>query len=827
MPNVPRRIGIPAGMRRAVSRRKLGQVRSGARERHVVLDWIAGSGSAAATALVLLAGSEAVALLVERLDVPGPRWGLDHRVTPDSFEAFVAALVGSFAVFLALFFTTLGVVATTAYADVPGELRTVFLRERENTVYVNTVVRALVFGTVLLAAHTVGYHPYSVTVLVFAVLSLLSVFGSAALGVGLFNFFDLAKLAAPLPQRFLAAAECAVVSARGVPLSGRHQAAHDDARLALRLLRDVLRLIVKPGGTPAVASAALITTLEMWSGYADLKPAIPTGGAWFSRSRRETNWLTLNPFELEDPLGQTSARVSVAPDLLWAERELVEHYTAVLRPVVQGEDWETAVDAVDPTSGLASRLVAALQVQEALLLCRTASAVIDYAADNRETAARGDSAPDRVQRQRFRAAVVQAGLVVRSQMWQGLSSAAQRAADPGIGDRLEHAAHAPNDPAVSAVVPISPELRGMLDAISAGLAIERDAHGTEISPGWWLRHLTARALTRSLFTTADELLEDLHDYLPKRLGAVAPFDDCEALVTLLLTGLETVRRVEIAVGQVERAAAELATLQQGAASDEPWPTWDPDRPVLAVRRTELLRALGPAAARLPGRPHLGDEPDLLGRAYLVIADALFHAVMDGEDATAAALFPAAMVTAQRAHQRAAVDVGDQPAINHLAHATAPLVDMMLISGYAMFLYAFDGSGIWPTVRTAWDQATATPDLACLLAAILESRHRKIPGDMRRSPWQQRFGGWLGDHGLESGQREFASPRQVLSHESPMVRAVIGQGWMTTYLMADLFLLEYLTARPGGGDLQPGRHTRVLRDALVQARGGGQEEERRG
>ena len=44
----------------------------------------------------------------------------------------------------------------------------------------------------------------------------------------------------------------------------------------------------------------------------------------------------------------------------------------------------------------------------------------------------------------------------------------------------------------------------------------------------------------------------------------------------------------------------------------------------------------------------GDEPDLLGHAYLVIVDTPFQAMMDGEDATVAALFPEAVTTAPRA-----------------------------------------------------------------------------------------------------------------------------------------------------------------------------------
>src|SRR6266568_607567 len=51
-------------------------------------------------------------------------WGnLFEPITADSYGGFVGAAVGAEAVFLALFFTTVGVIASTAYAQVPGEIR--------------------------------------------------------------------------------------------------------------------------------------------------------------------------------------------------------------------------------------------------------------------------------------------------------------------------------------------------------------------------------------------------------------------------------------------------------------------------------------------------------------------------------------------------------------------------------------------------------------------------------------------------------------------------------------------------------------------------------
>lgn len=781
-----------------------------------MLGWVRQVGRSALTALILLASSEILAMILRRLHTPGPGWGLDQRIGPDAYEVFVGAMVGAFAVLLALFFTTLGVVATTTYAEVSDELRAVFLRERENTAYVSAMVRALVFGTALLAAHAVGYHPYSLSIAVFALLSLVCVLGSAALGVGLFSFFDVTRLAAPLPRRFQIAAERAA-ALPGVQLPGSPGEARKQAQHALRLQQDTLGLVTKGSGTRMTAADALTETLKMWTTYAQLKPAIPTSSAWFSRSRQETNWLTLNPFELQDPLTANSAPTTFTPDLNWAERELTEQFVIVLRHLAAKEEWPAVVDALEPTGDLAFTLVAHLQVQEALLLNQASSAVIDHAATPRTALdAHDDAAPDHMRRDRARTAALQAGLAIRGRMWLGLAAAARRVQDDEVGDRLEAAAHAPNNPAVGFGLPISRDLRDLLDTMADGLAVERQAHREEISPGWWLRHHTARTLTRSLYTTAEQLCEDLHAYLTSRIAALPELGDAEVEATFLLAGLNAVRAADFAHAEVRKAAEHLGALRHDAAEATPWPTWEPDEPDLKAWRTQLLLALAPAARRLPGRPHLGDEPDLLGRSYLVIVNALFEAVMDGDEATAAALFPTTMDTALRAHRRILADLGDKPETTLLILSTAPLIDIMLISGYALFIDAVDGSGIWATVRESWNRATEDPALARTLIAILNHRHRFVPGDIRRQSWERRFDRWTEEGGLAE-QVGFGFSRRATAQASPLVAAVLNQGSLSTYLMADLLVVEYLTGRPGGREEPPCQYIRNLRDAITAAR----------
>ena len=154
-------------------------------------------------------------------------WGnLFEPITADSYGGFVGAAVGAEAVFLALFFTTVGVIASTAYAQVPGEIRSLFIRERTSLLYVWNVAVALLVGLILLTMPVVTHRdPHGITVLLFAVLTAFSVLSLVLLGLQMFNFFDLSTLSYPLPRRFLQALKAASAADKDTPQEIHQQAA--------------------------------------------------------------------------------------------------------------------------------------------------------------------------------------------------------------------------------------------------------------------------------------------------------------------------------------------------------------------------------------------------------------------------------------------------------------------------------------------------------------------------------------------------------------------------------------------------------------------------
>jgi hypothetical protein len=287
--------------RRRRRRLRLSHARLTARDRAAQLGQ--DSGLLASLARSVLAAVIAVAALVTGLEVltAGLRhvlhWGLLFMpVGPDSYGTFVGAAVGAEAAFLALFFTTVGVIASTAYARAPAEIRDLFICERTSLIYVGNVALTLLVGLALLTMPLVAHRlPYGLTVLVFAILTVFSVLSLVILGTRLFNFFDLSALSLPLRHRFTRAAVSATAAGRSVPAEAQQQAAHDRAAAALRIYGQLTDLIERRDVSEARAAERIARELlDCWYSSSVVQAAIPAKSKWFSLTPSHPNWLTLN-----------------------------------------------------------------------------------------------------------------------------------------------------------------------------------------------------------------------------------------------------------------------------------------------------------------------------------------------------------------------------------------------------------------------------------------------------------------------------------------------------------------------------------------------------
>jgi len=761
----------------------------------------------------LVAAVEALATAVRHT----LHWGtLFTPIGPGSYGAFVGVAVGAEAAFLALFFTTVGVIASTAYARVPGEIRSLFVRERTSLIYVWNVAVALLVGLALLTMPLVAHRsPHGLTVLLFAVLTAFSVLSLVVLGTRLFNFFDLSTLSLPLRHRFARGAASASAAGRSVPREAQQQAAHDRAAAVLRIYGQLTDLIEKRDVAEARAPQRIaMELLDCWNTASAVKPAIPVKSKWFSLAASHPNWLTMDHNQLSMALATaTGVQPTMTPDPLWAENTIARYLERLLPALSTRDDWERAILVVDGATELIYYLAARLQVDEARLLRRTVTSYLHGvgATSGPGSGDQGSGAGWAM----FRLAAADREVLIYTRFWLGLISSFEHADTERLASSFDHAVATVRGP-YKAGAPR--RLLELFEAIAHGIEFERRTEHQRVTPDWWVHHMAARTLLQILVTAIRAFFDEVRAELIDPLIADTSSDAVPVTIRIL-DSLELVNKLTFHLGTAHQAVAVLSAFRHTPTNDEQWPDGALPDDVPPLLAEQLYLKLGLVALQLGHDPHDSTRPDLFGQSYRQLFDATFHAILAGRADLARQLFPITIALADRARARLSSDLAAERVREQIIFGTEPLLDMMELSGYALLMSELDAPGIWPEVRTVWDgifsDGTA-PALAARLSAAL-SAHENLfaitPGGVARTERKMALGRLMSERAIT---RHVGLPGELSAPEphSPIVG--VFAPWDLAGIqpdLADLFIIEYLKQRPDMTDLNIPRGAERLQESL--------------
>ena len=754
---------------------------------------------------------------------PHLHWsGFFETVDLAHYETFVGVAIGAQATFLALFFTTVGVIASTSYARVPGDIRLLFVRERRSLLYVWNVVAALVVGIVLFVMPVLLHHrPHGLTLALLALLSAFSVLSLVILGTRLFYFFEPSTLSLPLPGRFARAVQSASASVKA-PSELQQQAAHARADQVLHLYQELVTLTVKRELREARSPAGLITQLlGCWTRYARLKPSIPTNSPWFEQIASHPNWLTLDHSQLNLAL-DTGAGIqpTFAPDPLWIERRLAQRIEELLPVFSNTEDWSIAIQVADRAHDLVADLAARLQLEEAKLLRRVIGRFL-LGVSTAETSGDAGESPTAAawtSWKTFRLAAAERHVMGFTSYWLGFVRP-REGLDPTIfgtyvDNSVESIAHTYRAGAPR-------EVLNLFEDFATGIEFERRTEGQRVTPNWWVRHLVARLYSRIFLESTNEFLQEVATELVAPLIATESAD-AESTTVAIFDALELTNKLQYHMPIIRKALDALQLLRHQPTADEKWPDGTLSEDVIAQTDELLYAKLGDVALNLSHEQHKRDRPDLFGQAYKRLFDATFHAVIHGQNELARKLFPITIALADRAHARLQVDLASEFTRQQIIYGTEPLLDMMELSGYALLMQEVNDDGIWPDVVAMWNRifsGNQAPQLGAQFLAVL-SYHEDVfaltPGGVGRTNRQMELGRLLAARGIVTRFDGWKESPPV--SRSAIVNALAPDNMIgINHNLADLFVAEYLLGRPDMSDLTVSRGVRTLSEELALER----------
>ena len=253
-----------------------------------------------------------------------------------------------------------------------------------------------------------------------------------------------------------------------------------------------------------------------------------------------------------------------------------------------------------------------------------------------------------------------------------------------------------------------------------------------------------------------------------------------------------------------------STIATRTLSDLPWPQIDPSEWEGQSKQQEIaaheeIARLIPAIISGKRDPTL---PDYRGQFIQVVADDLLQRMMDGDADVGRNIFPLLWVNSFAlfdALRPTAPSDASHVLENELHIASAPIIDVMELSGYALLLSEYhQKSEIWTPVENVWKvYLDKTPGAIKLLAAIvgLENIRFQIPHrGIIRSQWSISIHQLLAT--LPTRRTGWYSATPQIEHPSPLVRYAGQEDWTDGL---DVFVGGFLALFPDSKDLDWGFH----------------------
>ena len=734
------------------------------------------------------------------------------ELEPDAYDGFIntAAQVG--ATLLALYFATVGVVASTAYARGPHRIRVLFVREKAGRFYTKCVALLVTTSLIVVALGLLDVHVHVLTVLLVVALAVFSVLSLVELGVTIFNFFDPSSLANPLVQDFQRWGSAA---SRGDRVSSDPSfQAHfqSQAAIAIASLDELLELVqAADKADPDRVSALGRHAARLLQTNAHLKTAIPTTSLWYPRVLRHPSWLTASDHERSIAIEtMTALRPAEVPDHAWVETALTKVVVHAIDSLVSEGELAQAIGLMGSLCGPLHTMGSLLQVPEALEVCRAAARPAWEVAGKSELS------------DLKRCAVVDAAILCFISVGLGLRARLEALS----ADKLKYDVDTAFRRSVGIYkirVPVA--LLKELEQLERGLEFELAVEGRHITPPWFTRQITARHLARLIRTDFEAIVEELRA-ICERGAKLASEGHFAVAAAASFRALEMLNKT---VGQADGTARYLVDLQRlRAVSDEHWPAPPLDdwpAPLQQIERDLVglvAQLLLPLASVRRGDP----DPDWFGQSYSLIVSRLYNAMESGDEQFFAAVFPQLFAAAFHARDRLVKELGDRPPQTFIAFISEPLTDLLELSGYAILFTELSGQRFWDTCRTAWDALLGDPQYGHLVnafGAVLTAREALFaikPRDIERIGRKQRFDQLLRSQGITDHRwdRPFWSDEEETApvHPSVIVRAFAPYDLGGLESPEDLFVVEYLAARAEWQSELPPRAAE-LREQLRRAR----------
>ena len=721
------------------------------------------------------------------------------KLNGDTYTNLLATITGIGGVFIGLYYTAISLVASTAYAKVPNNIRDLLAHERIGNAYMRSLSLLTVLGVFLLVGDALGYPPLALAVPIFAVWSAFAIFAFVTLGARAFDLFDPSTLSHNLFEQLQRTYNR--MRAGGYkwndPTFQNH--AHRTAYSALETMLTLTEMTEKEphlSGQPfASLSNGLISFLVR---YEDAKKEIPTNSRWYGQKLVHPEWYQ-SPDSTVSIVHQAASTLEPTSqsDPRWMEDRILPVICRCLVANLKLRREELVQEVLLYVSAYVEKLAFEGELEAAFeLVDDVFDSIAQFLLQPREVPEREEP----LTRFGILDQVASMPITILTAYRKSLEDRSSEAMQQRLADV--------NWSRTSAIYKAGFPRHSLkqLEWLQKRLSFELEVEGKVFSPIWYLHdlmrldwsQLNEQAL-RNLYSKACEA------YKKWTLAAV------QARHPWLTAAIAT-REWEYwnKLRHHEASMIDYWTeyLEPGKVKDLPWPTLKVEEHKQKVdeRRLDLLGLMCAESFILLRIDRPDTHPDFAGQFLHTVGEALISAMYANRPNEVQFLFrhylsATLMLFNKIFPDGAPTDLKKQM---DLKIAVAPLLDLMDVSGYA-YLYAayYEEDALSEAISEAWDEylnnkSQGRPRLSVLAAALsltensFELAHRSL----LRAQWQQlakqRFDDLEREEAFHQGSFGLSGDQYVM-HNDPLVRVFAADEY-PFYDGIDVFIGEYLRSR---------------------------------
>jgi len=732
--------------------------------------------------------------------LPVPLWHIDER---DSYSSFLSTISGIGGVLIALYYTGMVAVGSAVYARAPSVLRNLLLREPIGKLYIELVAFTTFLSLCLLAFFAIGFSPIRLAFPLLILLAGITILSFVQLGQQAFHFFDPTRLSGSLFEDMERSVRRATVAGGFWDDPSFQSHASQQANAALKALGTLadFSMANKHLRSDAIAEVA-VNTIAFLYRYEAARKMIPTESKWYPTQHSHPDFYLADAMKVDMAI-RTGG--SVQPETVarenWVEEAALSVVMRALESNLREKNETGTFRILESLRMYTERLGASWEVTAALALAaKIADAVLPLALLGHEAPA---------QTSRWELGLVEyLGLFPTSALL-GFTRSLRESSLEHLRQALANVRWGSRETLYRAG--IFRFALSDLEWFEPRLKFEAWVEGRKTTPDWFVLQVVARDYLKALHFSMDSLLNASEELFGAWLLKCAAANELWAGAVILNRQGEYISKFSVNLPTSLQVAADYETAK--VLKDlRGWPSASKDsiNEALSTAERKHRVALAKAALGLTKSKRPSQLPDYAGEFLARTARALVDALFDDKWDFFEEAFPyfwessikktLSLIAAESA-------VGEDQFLK-FALSTAPLVDLMEISGFAILASEMGQSPEpWNCAQQIWDQYLADRSAGAARIDILSRALLACdiplmipPGEIARTGWRTHASDWVARRlGLNPNAAWgfFGGSRgQRVAHPSVLVRVLARDTFSGMYRGMDIFGAMFFKNFPG-------------------------------